>query len=174
MRVALLTFLCGALVNALTGEEDLEKWGGPRGGNKVSHGGNNIGNGDGGGIDIDTGGGDIGDIGVGVGGGRGGGVCDPAACDAKVANRVTATTVVDLLVYLDLSLDKLRQAAPVSQTRQIVILLLLCASGLTCCNGACVNLDTDASNCGTCGNTCPAGSTSSCSSGSLTCLGSEI
>ncbi|OGE46580.1 hypothetical protein PENARI_c181G00115 [Penicillium arizonense] len=83
MRFALLTLLSGALVTALTGEEALEKWGGPRGGDKVSHGGNNIGNGDGGGIDIDTGGGDIGDIGVGIGGGGGGGSCDPAACDAK-------------------------------------------------------------------------------------------
>lgn len=81
MRIALVTLLCGALVSALATEEALEKWGGPKGGNKVSHGGNNIGNGDGGGININTGGGDIGDIGVGVGGGGG---CDPVACDAKV------------------------------------------------------------------------------------------
>ncbi|KAJ6039020.1 uncharacterized protein N7446_012039 [Penicillium canescens] len=120
MRFALLTLLSGAFVTALTGEEALEKWGGPRGGNKVSHGGNNIANGNGGGINIDTGGGDIGDIGVGVGGGGG---CDAAACDAKVTNQVTATTVVNLPVYLGLSLDKLRQAVSVSQTRQIVILL---------------------------------------------------
>lgn len=58
-------FFC-AFVTALSGEESLEKWGGPRDGGKVSHGGNNIGNGDSGGIGIDTGGGDIGDIGVGV------------------------------------------------------------------------------------------------------------
>ncbi|KAJ5987722.1 hypothetical protein N7481_002932 [Penicillium waksmanii] len=83
MRSALLTLLCCSVVTALTGEEALEKWGGPRGGDKVSYGGNNIGNGDGGGIAIDTGGGDIGDIGVGVGGGGGGGGCDSAACDAR-------------------------------------------------------------------------------------------
>lgn len=83
MRFALLTLSCCAVVTALSGKDAVEKWGGPRSGDKVSHGGNNIGNGDGGGIDIDTGGGDIGDIGVGVGGGGGGG-CDPAACDAKV------------------------------------------------------------------------------------------
>ncbi|KAJ5973174.1 hypothetical protein N7481_010384 [Penicillium waksmanii] len=79
MRFALLALSCCDLVTALTEEDALVKWGGPRGGGKVSHGGNNVGNGDGGGIGIDTGGGDIGDIGVGVGGG-----CDPAACDAKV------------------------------------------------------------------------------------------
>ncbi|KAJ5981115.1 hypothetical protein N7481_008413 [Penicillium waksmanii] len=82
MRFSLLTLSCCAVVTALSGEDALEKWGGPRGGG-ISHGGNNIGNGDGGGIDIDTGGGDIGDLGVGVGGGGGGGGCDPAACDAK-------------------------------------------------------------------------------------------
>lgn len=77
--------MCCALVTALTGEDALERYGGSGGGGKVSHGGNNIGNGDAGNIDIDTGGGDIGDIGVGVGGGGGGGGgCDLAACDAKV------------------------------------------------------------------------------------------
>lgn len=75
MRFALLTLSCCAFVAALTREDALENWGG----DKISHGGNNIGNGDAGGINIDTGGGDIGDIGIGVGGG-----CDSAACDAKV------------------------------------------------------------------------------------------
>ncbi|KAJ5981116.1 hypothetical protein N7481_008414 [Penicillium waksmanii] len=114
MRFALLTLLCGAVVTALTGEEAREKWAGPRGGGKVSHGGNNIGNGVGGGINIDTGGGDIGDIGVGVGGGGGGGgegVCDPAACDAKCRR------LGDQSGYCD------NEAVSVSQTRQIVILL---------------------------------------------------
>ncbi|KAJ5980463.1 hypothetical protein N7481_007761 [Penicillium waksmanii] len=91
MRIALLTLFSGALVTALSGEEALNKWGGDKGwgkggggkgGGGLSHGGNNIGNGDGGGINIDTGGGDIGDIGVGVGGGGGGGGgCDPNTCN---------------------------------------------------------------------------------------------
>ena len=68
MRVVLPTILCGALVTALSGDEALQKLSGPRGGHQISHGGNSIGNGDAGGINIDTGGGDIGDIGVGVGG----------------------------------------------------------------------------------------------------------
>lgn len=79
MRIALLTFFCCALVTALSGEDALEKWGGPMSEDVVLHGGNNIGNGNGGGINIDTGGGDIGKIGVGVGGS-----CDPATCDAQV------------------------------------------------------------------------------------------
>lgn len=80
MRFALLTLLCCAVVTALSGEDALEKWGGPRGGAELSHGGNSIGNGDVGGIKVDTGGGDIGEIGV--GGGESG--CDPATCDAQV------------------------------------------------------------------------------------------
>ncbi|KAJ5240600.1 uncharacterized protein N7469_002191 [Penicillium citrinum] len=84
MRFALITLLCCAVVTGLAGEDALDELGGPRGGDKVSHGGKNIGNGDGGGIGIDTGGGDIGDIGVGIGGGGSGGGCDPAACDAKI------------------------------------------------------------------------------------------
>lgn len=83
MRFALFTLSFCAFVTALTEEDTLEKWGGPRGGDKLSHGGNNIGNGDGGGINIDTGGGDIGNIGVGAGAGDGGS-CNLAACDAKV------------------------------------------------------------------------------------------
>jgi hypothetical protein len=74
MRLALLFFLSGAAVTALSKEDALESPRWDRG--TVSHGGNNIGNGDGGGIKIDTEGGDIGDIGVGG--------CSPAACDAKV------------------------------------------------------------------------------------------
>ncbi|CAI7614742.1 unnamed protein product [Penicillium pancosmium] len=85
MRFALLTLSCCAFVTALSGEDALEKWDRPKGEHKISHGGNNIGNGDGGGITLDTGGGSIGDIGIGVGGGGGGG-CDPAACSAKCRN----------------------------------------------------------------------------------------
>lgn len=87
MRVALLSLLCCSLVTALTGEEAIEKWVGSRGRGKVSHGGNNIGNGNSGNININTAGGDIGAVGVGVGGGGGGGGgggCDMAACDAEV------------------------------------------------------------------------------------------
>ena len=84
MRVVLPTILCGALVTALSGDEALQKWGGPRGGHEISHGGNSIGNGDGGGINIDTRGGDIRDIGVGIGGGGSGSGCNLAAYDAKV------------------------------------------------------------------------------------------
>lgn len=39
-----------------------------------------------------------------------------------------------------------------------------CGQGQTCCNDACVNLQTDRNNCGTCGSTCGAGA--SCQSGS--------
>jgi hypothetical protein len=38
-----------------------------------------------------------------------------------------------------------------------------CASGLTCCSGKCVNLQTDSSNCGKCGTKCASGKT--CKSG---------
>ncbi|MFO0594747.1 MAG: DUF6184 family natural product biosynthesis lipoprotein [Myxococcaceae bacterium] len=38
-----------------------------------------------------------------------------------------------------------------------------CANGQTCCNNACVNLQTDRNNCGACGTTC--GSSVSCQSG---------
>lgn len=83
MRFAVPTLLFCASATALSGDDAIEKWGGGHGGgDKVAHGGNNIGNGNGGGINIDTGGGDLGAIGVGVGGGGGG--CDQAACDAKV------------------------------------------------------------------------------------------
>lgn len=84
MHFAFLALFCCAVATALSGNDVLEKWGGLRGGGKVSHGGNNIGNGDGGGIHIDTGGGDIGDIGLGIGGGASGIGCDLAACDAQV------------------------------------------------------------------------------------------
>lgn len=67
MHAALLALLCSAIVTALPGDEAPEKWGGHRGGNKISHVGNNIGNGNGGGLNIDTGGGNIGCIGVGFG-----------------------------------------------------------------------------------------------------------
>ncbi|CAI7671377.1 unnamed protein product [Penicillium pancosmium] len=78
MRPALLTLLFCALVTAHTGEDAPEKWTGPKDGDMIHHGVNNIGNGNGGGLNIDTEGGDIGSIGIGVGGG-----CDPATCDAK-------------------------------------------------------------------------------------------
>ena len=84
MRFDLLTLSFCAFVSALPGEDTPQKWGGSRGGDKISHGGNNIGNGNGGGVNIDTGGGDIGKIGVGVGVGDGAGGCDLAACDAQV------------------------------------------------------------------------------------------
>jgi hypothetical protein len=45
MYFAFLALLCCAVVTALTGEDALEKWDGPRGGGKISHGGNNIGTG---------------------------------------------------------------------------------------------------------------------------------
>ncbi|CEJ57728.1 hypothetical protein PMG11_06412 [Penicillium brasilianum] len=66
-----ILFFC-ALVTAFSAGDPQEKWGGYGGHGDISHGGNNIGNGDVGGI--------VGD--VGIGGGSGGG-CDPAACDAK-------------------------------------------------------------------------------------------
>ena len=44
---------------------------------------------------------------------------------------------------------------------------LSCPAGLVLCNGSCVNLSTDPSNCGTCGNSCTAGQ--SCSNGSCGC-----
>jgi hypothetical protein len=78
MRFAPIFFSYG-LVTVLYADETIKRWDGPKGG-KISHGGNNIGNGDGGGLKIDTGGGDIGDIGVGGGGGG----CNPDACDDKV------------------------------------------------------------------------------------------
>ncbi|KAJ6031523.1 hypothetical protein N7540_002255 [Penicillium herquei] len=72
MRVALLTLLCAALVTALSQEEALKRWGGPRGKGRSSYEIKNIGGGNGGGIS--------GNLNVVVGGG---GVCDQVACDAK-------------------------------------------------------------------------------------------
>jgi len=43
-----------------------------------------------------------------------------------------------------------------------------CAAGLTNCNGTCVDLQTDANNCGACGTICPAGAT--CVNGQCTLL----
>jgi hypothetical protein len=43
---------------------------------------------------------------------------------------------------------------------------VLCASGETPCRNACVNLATDAANCGRCGRTCPSGE---CLNGACTC-----
>jgi hypothetical protein len=41
-----------------------------------------------------------------------------------------------------------------------------CASSQTLCNGACVDTQSDSSNCGSCGNACPYGQT--CSTGTCT------
>ena len=67
--VSLFLPFCAALLSLRSPEKMLWKSGVGSGGrgDKISHGGNNIGNGNGGGINIDTGGGDIGSIGVGVG-----------------------------------------------------------------------------------------------------------
>jgi hypothetical protein len=46
--------------------------------------------------------------------------------------------------------------------------LLLCAAGLTLCNGQCVNLASDPVNCGSCGNVCEAPGI--CSVGSCTVI----
>lgn len=48
---------------------------------------------------------------------------------------------------------------------------VVCAAGRTCCNGTCAALDTDATNCGKCGNDCTAQGTSqeACTGGSCGC-----
>lgn len=70
-----ILFYC-ALVTALSAGGPREKWGEQKGGGEICHGCNNIGNGDGGGINGD----------VGIGGG--GGTCDPATCDAQVGHGI--------------------------------------------------------------------------------------
>jgi hypothetical protein len=50
-----------------------------------------------------------------------------------------------------------------------------CAASDTCCDGACINLQTDAANCGACGNACDAGEicvAGSCQACNVTCTGS--
>lgn len=83
-----ILFFC-ALVTAFSAGDPQEKWGGYGGHGDISHGGNNIGNGDVGGI--------VGD--VGIGGGSGGG-CDPAACDAKVGHAITKKVISPLTCRL--------------------------------------------------------------------------
>ncbi|KAJ5945669.1 hypothetical protein N7454_002508 [Penicillium verhagenii] len=94
MRFALLTLVCCALVTALPADDSHRALGGwvkptdavdykvPHGdieaGNKIA---NKIGNGDGGGLNIDTGGGDIGEIGLGVATGVGSGNNNCQPCD---------------------------------------------------------------------------------------------
>jgi hypothetical protein len=48
---------------------------------------------------------------------------------------------------------------------------LVCPTGQTACGNACVNLLTDPSNCGACGNSCGAGA---CSNGTCTCSGGYL
>lgn len=91
MRFALLSLSCCAFVTALSGEDTLGKWGGPKGKDKITYGGANIATGDVGGIALD---GNIGDIGLPIGGG-GGARCDPVACDVKVRCIRVYTEVTD-------------------------------------------------------------------------------
>ena len=79
-----ILFYC-ALVTAHSTGDPRETWGGPGGRCQIAHGGNNIGNGNGGGIDA------AGDVGIG-GGGIGGG-CDPASCDAQVGHGITEEAI---------------------------------------------------------------------------------
>jgi hypothetical protein len=49
---------------------------------------------------------------------------------------------------------------------------VVCKSNETCCNGVCVNTQTDPLNCGTCSNSCPETKADACTAGECTC-GSE-
>jgi Stigma-specific protein, Stig1 len=56
-----------------------------------------------------------------------------------------------------------------------------CAAGTTCCNGTCTDLNSDANNCGACGNICPAsapicnqGTCSGCPTGRTFCYPSCV
>src|SRR5262249_19001502 len=61
-------------------------------------------------------------------------------------------------------------ACPAGQVCSIPVCVTSCPSGLTACNAVCMNLQSDANNCGACGHVCPTSAPFCCSGSCVNAL----